>query len=303
MPEVKIGMTDYTTTIFIPDPASSVGKGKTGLTAAAITVSYTRVETDNDVTVADVTSSMNDLSALTDAHADWGWKEVSATLAPGLYRIDIADAVFASGAWSAVVQVQITSGLAAASPKEFTLTPQNPYDGVLLAPTTHTSAVIPTVSTLTGHTPQTGDTYALANGANGFVALKSDTAAILVDTGTTLDGRIPAALTGDGNMKVDVLRVNGSATAAANLALSAAAMVTGTVDSGATTTSIPTSVMSPSPSQDDQFVGRIVIFLRGTTTGELEAQATDITSSTSAGVLTVTALTDAPAAGDLFIIV
>lgn len=47
-----------------------------------------------------------------------------------------------------------------------------------------TNNVIPTVTTLTGHTPQTGDTYALANGANGFVALKSDTAAILDDTGT-----------------------------------------------------------------------------------------------------------------------
>jgi len=33
-------------------------------------------------------------------------------------------------------------------------------DKVLLAGTTHTGAVIPTVSTLTGHTPQTGDTYA-----------------------------------------------------------------------------------------------------------------------------------------------
>ena len=40
------------------------------------------------------------------------------------------------------------------------------------------------VGSVTGHTPQTGDTYALANGASGFVALKSDTAAILVDTGT-----------------------------------------------------------------------------------------------------------------------
>ena len=34
----------------------------------------------------------------------------------------------------------------------------------------------------------------LANGTDGLGAIKSDTAAILVDTGTTLDGRIPAAL-------------------------------------------------------------------------------------------------------------
>jgi len=35
--------------------------------------------------------------------------EVSSTLAPGLYRLDIADAIFASGAWSAVVYVMVTT--------------------------------------------------------------------------------------------------------------------------------------------------------------------------------------------------
>lgn len=38
------------------------------------------------------------------------------------------------------------------------------------------------MTTLTGHTGQTGDTFALANGANGFVALKAETASILTDT-------------------------------------------------------------------------------------------------------------------------
>lgn len=56
-------------------------------------------------------------------------------------------------------------------------------DKVIIAGTTHTSAIIPTVSALTGHTAQTGDTFSLANGASGFVALKADTANILDDTG------------------------------------------------------------------------------------------------------------------------
>jgi hypothetical protein len=54
-------------------------------------------------------------------------------------------------------------------------------------PSTHKVAGVvlaDTVTTYTGNTPQTGDTYALANGANGFVATKADTAAILDDTGT-----------------------------------------------------------------------------------------------------------------------
>lgn len=64
-------------------------------------------------------------------------------------------------------------------------------------------------------TAQTGDAYARLGAPAGasvsadVAAVKVDTAAILVDTGTTLDGRIPAALTANGNMKSDVLRIAG----------------------------------------------------------------------------------------------
>jgi hypothetical protein len=113
------GWTDRTVLVFIPDPASTDGSGKINVAHSDITVSYVRVETDNDVTVTDATSSLNNLTGLTDAHTDWGWEQVSSTLAPGLYRLDLADAVFASGAVAAVVYVMITSGEAAASPMEF----------------------------------------------------------------------------------------------------------------------------------------------------------------------------------------
>lgn len=121
MTEVLLGQTDYSKFVFIPDPASTDGSGKTGLVAANLTVSYARMETDNDATITDATASLNDLAALTSAHNDWGIKEVSNTLAPGLYRIDFADAVFATGAWTAVVYVMITTSAAAASPIEFEL--------------------------------------------------------------------------------------------------------------------------------------------------------------------------------------
>jgi hypothetical protein len=96
--------------------------------AANLTVSGVRMETDNDATVIDYTSSLNDLAALTTAHADWGLKEISSTLAPGLYRLDIADALFASGAWTAVVYVMVTSSAAAASPMEFVIVTHDPND-------------------------------------------------------------------------------------------------------------------------------------------------------------------------------
>lgn len=120
--QIKIATTDRTVLVFIPDSASTDGSGKTGLIHSDMTVSYVRVETDNDVVVTDATSSLSTLTNLTDAHADWGFKEVSSTLAPGLYRLDIADAVFATGAWSAVVYVMVTSSASAASPMEFILT-------------------------------------------------------------------------------------------------------------------------------------------------------------------------------------
>ena len=67
-----------------------------------------------------------------------------------------------------------------------------------------TNNVIPTVTTLTGHTPQTGDTFARLGAPAGasvsadVAAVKVDTAAILVDTGTTLDTAIAAILADTG---------------------------------------------------------------------------------------------------------
>jgi hypothetical protein len=118
---IKAGQVDYTALVYVPDPASTDGSGKTGLAHTDMTVSFVRVETDNDVTVTDVTSSLAAITNLTDAHSDWGWKEVSSTLAPGLYRLDLADAVVATGAWTAVVYVMITTSAAAASPMEFVI--------------------------------------------------------------------------------------------------------------------------------------------------------------------------------------
>ncbi len=169
---IKIGFVDYSTLVFIPDPASTDGSGKTGLVAANLTVSYTRVETDNDVVVTDVTGSLSDLGALTTAHTDWGLKEVSNTLAPGLYRLDIADAVFASGAWTAVVYVMITTSAAAASPMEFLLVAYDQNDGVRFGLTALPNAAADAAGGL------------IISDAGGLDAdaQRSDVAAILADT-------------------------------------------------------------------------------------------------------------------------
>lgn len=88
-----------------------------------------------------------------------------------------------------------------------------------------------------------------------------------------------------------------------NFQRSAKTIVRGVVDTGASTTSIPTSSLSISAADADQFKGRIVIFESDTTTANLRGSATDITANTSGGTLTVTALGDTPVSGDTFVIV
>ncbi|GMQ92503.1 MAG: hypothetical protein BMS9Abin11_1835 [Gammaproteobacteria bacterium] len=129
-------------------------------------------------------------------------------------------------------------------------------------------------------------------------------AAALATAQTDLDNiqtRLPAALV-SGKMDSDAVAVGGSTDGANRLGKATQANVFCTVGSGSTTTSIVTSSMDPAASVTDQFKGKIVTFDANTTTANLRGQSTDITASTAAGVLTVTALTDAAVSGDTFVI-
>ncbi len=175
--EVKIDQTDYTVFILVRDTS---GNAKTALVFTDIDLAYARVETDNDVTTTDVAPAT--LGSLTAAHDDWGFLLVSDTDHPGLYRLDIADAVFATGAWSAVVT--LTGAGLEPSHLEFVMIPKLPYDGVQ-ADLTHVMGTILTegaggrlaaalIKLLDVATPvftaesvdQTGDSYGRI-GANG----------------------------------------------------------------------------------------------------------------------------------------
>ena len=63
-----------------------------------------------------------------------------------------------------------------------------------------------TITTYTGNTKQTGDTYALANGATGFAAIDTVVDSILEDTGTTIPGLF--TFTTAGVVDANVERVN-----------------------------------------------------------------------------------------------
>ncbi len=122
--EVKIDQADYTVFILVRDTS---GNAKTTLVFGDIDLAYARVETDNDVTTTDVAPAT--LASLTAAHDDWGFLLVSDTDHPGLYRLDIADAVFATGAWSAVVT--LTGAGLEPSHLEFVMIPEAPYSKVI----------------------------------------------------------------------------------------------------------------------------------------------------------------------------
>lgn len=161
-------------------------------------------------------------------------------------------------------------------------TPADPTAGILDT----TRDLVAAVKTVTDALPNSG----------ALTGIQSD----LDDIQT----RLPAALTGAGNMKVDVLAISGSTESADRLERTTLAIVTGTAGSGGSVTTIPTSALSPAGVDADQFKGRIVIFDKDTTTAALRGQATDITGNTagSTPTFTVTALTTAPVSGDTFTI-
>ena len=141
-------------------------------------------------------------------------------------------------------------------------------------------------------------------GANLATAAALDTVDDFLDTEVAAIKAKTDSLTFTVAGKVDAnpTAINGDATAAANLAKTTRAIGRGTVDAGASTTSIPTSAFTPAGGATDQFKGRIITFDADTTTAALRGQATDITASSNAAAptFTVTALTSTPASGDTF---
>jgi hypothetical protein len=113
-----------------------------------------------------------------------------------------------------------------------------------------------------------------------------------VETDTQdIQSRLPAALV-TGRMSSDAVAISGSSDAADKLEASAETIVIGTVSNANT---VPTTTA-------DHFIGRVVIW----TSGALQYQATDITDyalDTGEGLFTVTAMTEAPANNDTFVIV
>ncbi len=98
--------------------------------------------------------------------------------------------------------------------------------------------------------------------------------------------------------KANTTEIAGNTEAATRLDRAARCITKFTVGSGSSITSVVTSSMDPAAAVTDQFKGLILAFDKDTTSASLRGQKTDITASTSGGVLTCTALTTSPASGD-----
>jgi hypothetical protein len=124
--------------------------------------------------------------------------------------------------------------------------------------------------------------------------LPTTTDAIETDT-QDIQARLPAALVG-ARMDSNMSAINNSNSAAVQLALSALEIESGACEGTPTTTVVQTDLAE---TQDDIYIGAIIIFTSGNARGE-RTEVTDYTGAT--GTLTVTALANAPAASDTFIL-
>ncbi len=165
------------------------------------------------------------LSALTDAHADGGFLHVG----NGVYRFDVPDAAFATGAKKVVIHGTATGAVFV--PALVHLVSYDPFDAVRMGMT------------------------ALPNAA-------AEAAGGLFTRGTG-----PGQINQDGNGRVDVnlKAYAGSTTAVDNLKDAALGIVRFTVGTGSTTKLIETNLAS---TVDDNFNDRVAVIVTGAMAGQ-----------------------------------
>lgn len=108
---IKKGATSQSVYFEVLDSTSTTGGRKTGLAynTASLTAYYAR----NGGAATSITLAT--LAAANSAYSSGGFKEVDATNMPGVYRLDVPDAAFASGADSVVVTIRGATGMVQAS--------------------------------------------------------------------------------------------------------------------------------------------------------------------------------------------
>lgn len=267
---IKVGTANVSVDLYIID--STDGTPELGVlwNTAGIDLKYRR---EGAVVVA-ITEKALGTPALDDAHDDGGFLEIG----NGVYRLDLPDATCAAGATKVVIFGTVTGMIVL--PVEIQLVAFDPDDVADLGLTT--------LTTLLGRVTAN---VALASVCTEARLAELAAANVPADLDTLLT-RITAAVA------LASVCTEARLAVLADLAAAAGTMVTGAAEVGTLSTTQMTSDLAELT--NDHYNGRIVIW----TSGVLLGQASDITDYNGAdGMLTYTAVTEAPGDGDTFVIV
>jgi len=213
MRAIKKGATDQSVVIRIVD--SGDGTPETGVVynTSGIDLWYRR-EGEVLTSITEAT-----LSALNDAHSDGGILHIG----DGYYRLDLPDAAVATGSNGVMIGGTVTGMVVVGTYVH--LVDYDPQNAVRLGLT----ALPDAAADAAGGLPISD-----AGGLDLDAQVGTKINDILMDTGTTLQGeldgiqadtediqsRLPAALTGDGNIKADTLRISGTTQTARDIGAS-----------------------------------------------------------------------------------
>src|SRR3990172_6706530 len=192
------GTADVTLNIFIPDASSSVGAGLTGLVfnTASLVCYYAREK-------AAAAALSLATQTVTGAHSDGGFVEIDATNMPGVYRLDLSDAVCAVNVTQAWVELK---GAANMVPVLINIKLNNTNADVIAISGDATAAdncelmfdgtgYAGGTAKLTVNTVQVNGTSQTAGDIPALVTTVDTVVdAILVDTGTTLETDLDAII-------------------------------------------------------------------------------------------------------------
>lgn len=108
--QIAAGSTDVTINVFVKNKTLNDGSGLTGLAFNTGSLTCYYIRPGANATVLNLVTQ-----TVTGVHADGGFVEIDATNMPGIYRLDLSDAVVASGVGPVTIMLQGAANMAPAA--------------------------------------------------------------------------------------------------------------------------------------------------------------------------------------------
>jgi hypothetical protein len=107
--QIAAGSTDVTINVFVKNKTLNDGSGLTGLVFNTGSLTCYYIRPGANATVLNLVTQ-----TVTGAHTDGGFVEIDSTNMPGIYRLDLADAILASGVGTVQIMLQGAANMAPA---------------------------------------------------------------------------------------------------------------------------------------------------------------------------------------------